>query len=476
MKHRPALSAAALILALPALSTGYSQEAKKDDKKAPPKPPAKEHTAKAAPFKITVELDALFTAAKEHQIRLTPKAWADMTVLSVLPHGTSVKKGDKLVTIDTEKLEKAIATAERGEPAAKLALKLAELELAAMEESTPTQLENARRTKRNADEDWAHYEKVGHAEAIRSAERSIYFAEQNYDYSKEEYEQLKKMYEADDLTEETEEIILKRAKNSFERATESLRLAKMRIDRQLKVDIPRDRIAQKTAVEAGAKAYDNTTQTLPRLLEQKRHAVAQAKIARTDAVKKLKEMKADLASFDVRAPADGIVYYGMSKDGKWITAPLVAKKLIPGGKLSAREVFITVAETSPLGLVAGVPEEKLGHLKAGLSGTATPASAPGTKLTAKIKQVNPVPGAMRATMTVDLAGATLYPGMKAKVKFTPASFDKAITVPNHLLDGDSVWVMKGKEKKVRKVKTGPTDGKVTVIVSGLKDGEKVVSK
>ena len=478
MKHRRALSAAALL----ALSTlpAIAQEAKPDPKKEAAKPAApspKEHIAKAGPFEITVELDALFTARKQHTVSLTPKAWTDMTVLSVLPHGSRVKKGDRLLTLDTEKLKKAIEETELSEPAAKLALKLAEAELASLEKSTPAQLEAARRAKRIADEDWAHYEKTAHAEALKAAQRSIQFAQQSYNYSKEEYEQLKKMYEADDLTEETEEIILKRAKNSFERATESLRLAKMRSDRELKVIIPRQRIANKAAVESGELSYGDTVHSLPRLLEQKRFAVAKARRDRSTAVTKLRDMKTDLAAFDVRSPADGIVYYGISKNGKWITAPAVAKKLVTGGKLSPRERFITIAETGQLGLAATVPEEKLAHLKPGLSGTATPASAPSLSLPTKITSVNYVPGAFGATLSAATDSARIFPGMKAKVKLSAAKFDKAITVPNNLINGDSVWVAdKDGKKQKRKIKAGPSDGKMTVILNGLKAGEKIVSK
>ena len=71
---------------------------------------------------------------------------------------------------------------------------------------------------------------TGHAEAIRATER-LHFAQQSYDYAKEEYEQLLKMYEADDLTEG--EIIL-RGQKAVLRASESLRLSKMKSIESLK--------------------------------------------------------------------------------------------------------------------------------------------------------------------------------------------------------------------------------------------------
>ena len=488
MKHRPALSAASALLALSSLlASTNAQEAKpKPDDKPPAKAdaakdkkpePAKEHLAKTAPFEIVVELDALFTAGKAHPISLAPKAWSDMTVLSVVPHGTQVKKGDKLVTIDLEKLTKAIKDIELDEPAARLAIQMATAEVKALEKAMPVQLEAARRAKRISDEELAYYEQTGHAENLKEAERNMEWAQRSFEYAKEELEQLEKMYAADDLTEETEEIILRRARKDFDRSKENLRLAKMETERQIRVQIPRGRIEKKAANEVGALTYEGAVFTLPRTLEQKRFALDKAQRVRADALRKLRDMKADLASFDVRAPADGVVYYGRLDKGKLATAATAAKKLVPGGKLSSRDVFMTVAETGGLGLSATVPEEKLAHLNRGLTGTAIPVSNPSLKIPVKVNAVSYVPAAFTANLSADIDNSKLYPGMKAKVKLDVAKFDKAITVPNELLDGDSVWLAgKDGKKEQRKVKTGPTDGKVTVILSGLKDGEKIVAK
>ncbi|MCP4846623.1 MAG: hypothetical protein GY899_01580 [Verrucomicrobiaceae bacterium] len=482
MKHRHAL----FVTALFALSTPliHAQQPKPDPKaqEEKKKPAPREHTAKPGPFKIEVELDALFSspADKQHKISLTPKAWGDMTVLSALPHGARVKKGDKLITIDTEKLERAIQEVELAEPAAKLALRIAEAEVAALEQTTPKQLAAARRSKSISEENWKYYESTGHPEALRAAKKSIQFAQQGYEYSKEEYEQLKKMYEADDLTEETEEIVLRRAKNSFERATENLRLAKMRIDRDIKINLPRQKDSNRSGAEAADLNFAYTIQSLPRVLEQKRYALEKAKRDRTKALRTLKNLKADLASFDVRSPVDGILYYGLSRRGSWITAPAISKKLIPGGKLAPREVFITVAETGFLSLTAAVPEEKLGYLKPGLPATAVPISNPGMKINAEITNVNYIPGNFSARFSAGNektpTNRRLFPGMKAKVKVTAAKHENVITVPNNLIHGNSVWILVDGKKQRRAVKKGATDGKVTVILKGLNEGDKVTTK
>ena len=476
MKHRHALYVTALL----ALSTTlhHAQETKPKPKAPDEKKEAvpSEHVAKSGAFKIEVELDALFTSGSEHKLSLTPKAWGEMTVLSAVPLGSRVKKGDKLITIDTTKLERAIREIELSEPAVKLALKIAEAEVASLEKTTPRQLHAARRNKSIAGENWAYYESTGYPEAVRSVEKSIQYAQQSYEYSKEEYEQLKKMYEADDLTEETEEIVLRRAKNSFERSTENLRLAKMRIARDLKILMPRQRVASKADAEAADINFFHTIQNLPRLLEQKRYALEKARRDRAKAVKNLKNLKADLASFDIRSPAEGIVYYGLSKRGHWITAAAIAKKLIPGGKLAPREVFITVAETGSLNLTAAVPEEKLANLKPGLSAIAVPLSNPSLSIKATTTHVNYIPGAFSVRFSSDIRNNRLFPGMRAKVKVTASEYKDVITIPNNLIQGNSVWIMADGKKQKKTVKKGATNGKVTVILKGLNAGDKVTGK
>jgi len=444
--------------------------------KEPSKPIPDEHTAKTGPFHIKVELDAFFSAEKEHQISLSPEAWADMTLISALSHGTKVKKGQSIISLETKKLKKTIEEIEIGSPSAKLALKLLESELASLEKSTPLIIEKTQREKNIADGNLSYYEKVGHPEAIRATELSLHFAKQGYDYAKEEYEQLLKMYEADDLTEETEEIILKRAKNSFERASENLRLSKMSIDRQLKISLPQQLTSKKSTAVIGEITFQDSMLVLPRTLEQKRHSVQKAKRDQAKAEENLKKLKTDLESFAMVSPVNGTLYYGLSKDGKWITAPGISKKLVPGGKLAPREVFMTIVEPGSLGLRAIVPEAKLTHLKNDLAATIIPTSNPSLRIKGKVINVNHIPGSFSAILSAETEDPLLFPGMTAKVTIIAAKYDKVITVPNALLNDSNVWIMNGEEKIQRPVKLGPSDGKVTVILEGLNEGEKVVSK
>ena len=104
----------------------------------------------------------------------------------------------------------------------------------------------------------------------------------------------------------------------------------------------------------------------------------------------------------------------------------------------------------------------------------------GLSIDAEITHVNYIPGTFSVKFSTDteknLMNRRLFPGMKAKVKITAIELDNVITVPNSLINGNSVWIMTGKGKQKKTVKKGPTNGKVTVILKGLQEGDKVTSK
>jgi multidrug efflux pump subunit AcrA (membrane-fusion protein) len=253
-------------------------------------------------------------------------------------------------------------------------------------------------------------------------------------------------------------------------------LSKMSINRQLKISLPQQLISKKSTAVIGEITFQDSMLVLPRTLEQKRHSVQKAKRDQAKAEENLKKLKTDLESFEIVSPANGTLYYGLSKDGKWITAPAIIKKLVPGGKLAPREVFMTIVEPGSLGLRAIVPEAKLTHLKNDLAATIIPTSNPSLKIKGKVINVNHIPGSFSVTLSAEIKDPLLFPGMTAKVTIIAAKYDKVITVPNALLNDSNVWIMNGEDKIQRPVKLGPSDGKVTVILEGLNDGEKVVSK
>lgn len=367
-------------------------------------------------------------------VKLETKAWTDLTVLEAVAHGARVKKGDVLVKLDTEKLREQINDLEQDQPATALGLELAQFELDNLQQVTPLRLDAARRTHRNATEDLAYFEKIGRAQREKGATFSVKSAEQRLDGAREELKQLEKMYKADDLTEETEEIVLKRQKFAVESAEYSMDISKQAADLSLKTSIPREAENLKAGKRDQDLALALSEETLPRTLVKKRYDVEKLKRDQKKSEKRLADLKKDLETIsNIRAPLDGVVYYGACEGGKWTTGAAVAKKLTPTSKLLQNEVFITVVNPDKLVLKATVQEADLGKVSTGMAGEASPVSAPDKKLPVTLDELGGVPlpaGGFEARLSVKPeAGVRLVPGMNCKVSIGEGEKSKSTGKP-----------------------------------------------
>src|SRR5690606_5806960 len=154
-----------------------------------------------------------------------------------------------------------------------------ELDLKQLEESTPDRLDAFRRAARNAKEELAYFKDTRRKSTEESAAQSLKRAEQFLENQREELRQLTKMYDADDLTEETEEIILHRQRNSVEAAEFALRIEKEKHDRTLAVTLPREAETLEANARHTERELAKTEAEAPRLIEQKRIELATAKTA-----------------------------------------------------------------------------------------------------------------------------------------------------------------------------------------------------
>ena len=394
-----------------------------------------------------------------------------------------MKKGDTLVRLDTEKLKEQIDELEQDRPTSALSMELAQSELENLVQTTPLKLENAKRVQRQSDEDLAYFEKTSRAMKEKSAAYNVKSAEQRLDGAKEELAQLEKMYKADDLTEETEEIILKRQKFAVEFAEFGLETSKQNSELSLKTSIPREYESLKNLKRDQDLALTLAEQTLPKTLAKKKFDFEKSKRDQKKADKKLADLKRDLELAVVRAPMDGIVYYGACESGKWPNGAALARKLVPSGKLQANEIFITLVNPEKLMLRSVVPESDLGQVKRGMEGKAAPVFAPDKKLTVKVDELGDVPlpgGGFEAKFSIEKDDdARLMPGMNCKVSFGEAKKGDTLLVPKDAVFTEGkqgyVFVAKGDGKpEKRKVKTGDSDGKMIQILSGVSEGDKIL--
>lgn len=443
------------------------------------------HTASRGVIKVKAQFDAIAEAVETEPVKFSPKNWMDLTVIEAVPHGSRVKKGDLLVKLDLDKLRDQIEDLENDRPGLSLTLELSQAELENLRQTTPQKLDGARRMQRNADEDYSYFEKTGRPSREKNAKFMVKNAEQRLMGANEELKQLEKMYKADDLTEETEEIVLKRQRFMVEAAEYSLQNAREYSEREFKTGIPREYEALKNAKRDQELALTLAEISLPKALTKKQLDFEKLKRDQQKAERRLNDLRYDLDMLSQRAPIDGVAYFGQCENGKWITGAMVGKKLVPGGKLMPNEIVMTIVNPERIRLRAIVSEADLGNYTAGMKGEASPVSSPNNKLAVRLDDISLVPmpgGGFDATLTVTRdKSVTVLPGMNCKVAFTGVEKKVAVALPKGAVFSDTaakfVYVQKsdGSNEK-RTVKTGESDDSLVEITDGVSDGDKVLLK
>ena len=451
------------------------------DAEKKPEAPAT-HALKKGTLKSKAQVDAVIEPRQMEAVKLTPKSWSDFTVQEVVAHGARVKKGDVLVKFEADKLKDQLDDLEAERPGAKIAFELATAELENLEQSTPAKLDSAKRLFRNADEDYSYFESTGRPQREKSAKFSLKGAEQRLENVSEELKQLQKMYEADDVTEETEEIVLKRQKYALEAAQFYLDSTKLTTTRDLDVLIPREYENLKNNRRDQELALTLAEQNLPRTLAKKKLDHEKLKRDQKKAEKKLADLKSDMELLAIESPMDGVVFYGANENGKWTTGGAVSKKLVAGGKVMANEVLMTVVNPDDLVMKATISESELGNFEEGLKGTASPISAPKKKIPVRLEKLGELPlpgGGFEAQISFKKDKAVrLLPGMTCKVSFTEGNGGEQLLAPKDAVfgEGDARYVYLAKGAKKRTVKVGDSDDKMIAVTDGLSSGDQILLK
>ena len=453
---------------------------------------AAELTVEAKPFRIDRSFSATLLPAKPLLIAIEPDAWADFAIDEIVPHGRTVKKGDVVVKFDSEAYGRKLEDLRRAVQSRALSLASQELAFVKLEEETTLKLEAARRAASHAAEELVYFTKVGRKTDEEEIADNLESAKHRLEATREELKQLKMMYEADDLTEQTEEIILKRQEFAVQSTELSLKHAELATKRALEVTLPRRAIALETEAKGSAIELEKAEKNLPRGLESARLDLESARTAASREKDELAKVEKDASLFEIKAAADGVFYHGSLDEGRWSLGEL-AKVLVKGGCVPFIRPFASlVPADADLGLTAHVDDSLARALKVQLKGSLTAAGREDVALTATIQEIAEVPGG-DGKYRVDLlpewpekdklewpADLDVAPGMSFECRFVIHRDDAAITLPLKALnaaEGGS-WTVQVKmadgKSETRPVTRGRVNGDQVEVTAGLEGGQVVI--
>jgi RND family efflux transporter MFP subunit len=212
-------------------------------------------------------------------------------------------------------------------------------------------------------------------------------------------------------------------------------------------------------------------QTLDDAESRYQAAVAQLDLARAQfdqSGARLDELKINLANTVIASPVDGFV-------GK--------RNLDAGAWASTNIPVASVVDIHLVRLIVNLVEKDLRRVSAGMPANVDVDAYPGESFAGRVARVAPVldPATRTAQMEVEVPNDhfRLKPGMYARVRITVDSRANALVIPrNALVDIDGkrgVFLFADSKAAFRSVETGLQGADQIEIVSGLADGDRVVT-
>lgn len=483
----------------PAAKNGEAakEEAKKDestkDEEKAKKKERKIAKVEAKRVRVVATLDGTFTAEKMTPVALRPEEWSQFEIVEVVPHGTEVIAGQTLIKFDAKKFDEALADLELELHVSELAIRKAEEELPRLEKTLQMAADEAERSDKHVREDYDRFQKIERPMIVKSVEYSLKGAQFQLDYEQDELDQLEKMYEADDLTEDTEEVVLKRSKNSVDMAKFNLEQTKQFCDEILNIRLPRFDIDIKESLDKAGLTLAQAKTALAIDLIRTRYELEQQKKTRAKALERHVKLLADRALMEIKAPVAGIVYYGECDNGSWSDVASMISKLKPENSVTGDTILMTIIERRPLCVLAQVGEAQRPEFSVGQAAKVVPPLETAPWMPAKLVTLSNVPVATgKFDAKFDPTGDVpewIVAGMSCKVKV--ATYDKAdaLVVPKKAVHTDKddeeikyVWLVDSKEDKAkdasikalrREVTLGKSSGENVEVLKGLKTGDVV---
>ena len=258
-------------------------------------------------------------------------------------------------------------------------------------------------------------------------------------------------------------------------------LAQVNLDRYRQ--LYQDRGIALQVVDTAARDYDvsvaqaRTAREQLSLIREKYTAedlqVAEAEVAQAKAALRIAE--ANLGYATITAPMGGVVASVSTQQGETVTS---------GSAAAQAPTFVTIIDLNRLQVDAYVDETDIGKVRVGQEATFSVDAFPDKEFSGKVTAIYPKALIQQNVVTYDVVIAIdnreglLRPDMTTNTTITVAKREKVLAIPNQAVrreEGDRVvFVQEGDRLVRRPVKTGWKDKTFTEVLSGLKEGERVV--
>ena len=437
--------------------------------------------AKQGPLTISVLESG--TIKSREQLIIKNEVEGRTTIISLVPEGTRVRKGDLLVeldasTMDDDKIEQEIRTMN-----AEAAFVNAEQTLAVVKNQAASDVNVAGLNLEFAIQDLDQYKVGQYPNDQTAAVNQIEIAEERLTRGEETLKWSKRLYEEKYISQtelQADQLTVSQAQNNLELAQNDLKLlqefTRKRQIKQLASDVEQ---AEMALFRAKAKATADVVQAEAEFKANEQEYIREQT--------KLTKVLDQISKAKLYAPADGMVIYATTaKRGGWRDN---RQPLDDGVEVYERQELIYLPTADSAMAEVDIHEASLEKVRVGLPALLTEDALPGQRFLGTVGRIAPLPDSQSMWMNPDLKvynsdvyleteSADLRTGMSCKVEIIVAQFEDAVYIPVQAVirvdNQPTVYVVKEDGSvEERSVEIGLDNNRMVVIEEGLSEGEMV---
>lgn len=433
------------------------------------------------PLRISVTESGTIKARE--QVIVKSEVEGRTSIMTLIPEGTRVKKGDLLVELDGSQLLDSRIDQEITVQNAEAAFIGARENLEVVRNQAQSDVDVAELTLEFAKLDLAKYLEGEYPNLLTEAKAQITLSEEELKRAEEKVKWSRTLFDekyisqtelqADELAASKAKLNLELAQNNLtllEKFTYSRNLSQLNSDVK-QAEMALERIRRKAKADVAQAEAD---------LKAKESEFNRQK-------DKLQKIEEQITKTKIYAPADGLVIYATSaRSGGWRSS---REPLDVGQDVLERQELIYLPTASLANAEVAVHESSLKKVQVGLPAIVTVDALPGKTFVGTVARIAPLPDAQSMWMNPDLKvynteiyldgnDVSLRTGMSCKAEIIVQQYENELYIPVQavlrIAGETTVYVVNGNNTEPRTIEIGMDNNRMVRVISGLKEGELVL--
>ena len=399
-------------------------------------------------------------------------------ILSLIPEGTPIKKGDLLVELDPSDAEKEKQKIELDVETSKAALITSENDFLIEESTAESDQREARMAIEFAQLDLDKFIKLEKAQQMRDASSQITTEEESLRLSEETYGWSEKLAAKGFETKSQ----LDRDKLDVNNRKKALQSAQSKMQILEQFDMPKMQIELESRVTEAQKRYERLIKQGESKLTRSKGKLAESQRKLKVNEDQLKEIIEQLNHTKLFAPKDGIALYAPRKSRN-------TERINEGIEVRKNRGIISIPNLQKMKVEVKIPEFHISKIKHNQKAFITLESISDTRYNGIVTRENHLPDrssswfeSSQQFYSIEILITDPLPDVKPSISATATininDLQDIISIPLQAIISEKdtyyCYVKDGSENSKREIELGMQNNSFAHVVSGLKEGEEVL--